>query len=69
MWVRHFTNVQVSLTHILLELPYGNGGLKFKFYIKKGWTKNSYERRDYEAVAEKQQFNTTRAKLHPPVIQ
>ena len=30
--------------------------------------KKIYERRDYEAVAGKQQFNTTRTKLHQPVI-
>ena len=30
---------------------------------------HSYKRRDYMAVAGKQQFDTTRTKLHPPVIQ
>ena len=60
--------ILLCMTSILTQ-RYGNGGLKFKFYIKRGWTKKSYERRDYEAVSGKQQFNTTRAKLHPPVNQ
>ena len=60
---------RTKLTHALLKLPCGNGGLKFKFYIKKRWTKKSYERRDYEAIAGKQQFNATRTKLHPPLNQ
>ena len=57
------------LTHIFLVLPYGNGGLKFNFTLRRDGQKKSYERRDYEALAGKQQFNTTRAKLHPPVNQ
>ena len=49
-------------------MTYGNEGLKCKVYIKKWW-KNSYERRDYEAVAGKQQLNTARTNLSPTIIQ
>ena len=44
--------------------------VEIKIYIKKEQTKKiSYDRRDYEAAAEKQQFNTARSKEPPPVIQ
>ena len=33
-WVKDFTNAQVSLTHLILEMSYGNGGSKFTIYIK-----------------------------------
>ena len=39
------------------------------FMLRRDGKKKSYERRDYEAVAGKQQFNTTRPKLHPPLNQ
>ena len=37
------------------------------FHIKTIPTKNSYKRRASEAVAEKQQFNSTRTKIPPSV--
>ena len=57
------------LTHYLPVSSYDDRGSKFKFYIKKGSMKKiSYERRDYAAVAGKQQFSIARTKLPPLVI-
>ena len=58
-----------NLTRYLPVISYAVIELKPKFYIKKISTKKIfYKRRDYEAVAEKQQFNTARTKIPPPVI-
>ena len=57
-----------SLTHYLPVSSYDDRGSKFKFYIKKGSMKKFPERRDYAAVAGKQQFSIARTKLPPLVI-
>ena len=57
------------LTHYLPVSSYDDRGSKFKFYIKKETMKKiSYKRRDYVAVAGKQQFSIARTKLPPLVI-
>ena len=44
-------------------------GRNLSFMLRRDEQKNSYKRRDYDAVAEKQHLNTFRTKLPPPVIQ
>ena len=57
-------------THYLSVVSYDAAGLKLIFYIRIGPAKIiSYERRDYEAVAGMQQFNTARTKVPSLVIQ
>ena len=64
-----FTKVQVSLTHYLLELPYGIRESQFKFYIKKGRTKIILWASRLSVVSRKQQFNPAGTKLPSSVIE